>query len=262
MDYRDAWGEGLHRSCGCGPSVGAVWARRLPWPTRSRLRWCAPIRTIRSSTRSARRCAPPTKTCRRPCRAIARRSRSPPAPAINTPIRNTTAGGTPNAIVRTEIHGANAPRSVGAHGLADALQRPADRQQDPRRGEPGLRLRAKRLRVLEQTVLLSARHHLHGLSARFRHRRGSAQQRPRARTDAEADPRSLQCRRGHPHRRRAVGSAACRRQDAAADRRSQSDDDARELPPHHRQRAGGACAGLAGRSLPAADAAAARSSSA
>ena len=92
----------------------AIWARRLPWPIRSRLRWCAPIRTIRSSMRSARRCGPPTKTCRRRCRAIVRRSRSPPAPAINIPIRNTTSGGSPTQIVRTEIHGANAPRSVGA----------------------------------------------------------------------------------------------------------------------------------------------------
>ena len=80
-------------------------------------------------------------------------------------------------------------------------------------------------------------HDLHGLSARRRHRRGSAQQHPRARADAEADPRPLQCRRGDAHRRRAVGSAACRRQDPATDRRIQPDHDAIELPPHHRQRA-------------------------
>ena len=71
----------------------------------------------------------------------------------------------------------------------------------------------------------------------------------------EADPGPLQCRRGHPHRRRAIRSATRRRQDPAADRRSQPDDDAIELPPHHRQRAGSSRAGLAGRSLSAGNAA-------
>src|SRR3982750_2959020 len=50
---------------------------------------------------------------------------------------NTTAGGTPNQIVRTEIHGTNAPRR--ADGVANAFQWAADRQQDPRGGEPGVR---------------------------------------------------------------------------------------------------------------------------
>ena len=97
----------------------------------------------------------------------------------------------------------------------------------------------------------SGRHDLHGLSARFRDRRGAEEQRSRARADAETDARPLQCRRSHPHRRRAVGGAARRRQDAAPDRGSQSDHDALELPPHHRQRAASARAGLAGRSLSA-----------
>ena len=82
------------------------------------------------------------------------------------------------------------------------------------------------LRVLEQTVLLSGRHDLHGLSARFRDRRSSAQQRARARADAEANPRSLQCRRSDAHRRRAIRSAARRRQDPGPDCRIQPDDDA------------------------------------
>ena len=140
------------------------------------------------------------------------------------------------------------------HGHPDAVQRPADRQQDPRGGEPGLG-RARSAAGARADGAAVGRHHLHGLSARLRHRRGSAQQHPRARADAEADPRPLQCRRSDAHRRRAVGGAARRRPDAAADRRIQPDDDALEFPPHHRQRAGAAGAGLAGRSLPAAHAA-------
>ena len=83
--------------------------------------------------------------------------------------------------------------------------RPARRRARSRRARSLARARADRAAL--------GRHHLHGLSARLRHRRGSEEQRPRARTDAEADQGPLQCRRGHPHRRRAVGSAACRRQD-------------------------------------------------
>ncbi len=121
------------------------------------------------------------------------------------------------------------------HGHADALQRQSDRQQDPGRGKPGFGGARRPARAGAERSALGG-HDLHGLSARLRHRRGSAQQHPRARADPEADPGPLQCRRGDPHRRCAVGSAARRRQDPAADRRSQPDDDAVEFPPHHRQR--------------------------
>ena len=110
--------------------------------------------------------------------------------------------------------------------LADPVQRPADREQDPRRGEPGFG-GARRLARAGTDRAAVGRHHLHGLSARLRDRRGSEEQRPRSRTDAEADQGPLQRRRGHAHRRRAVGSAACRRQDPAADRRIQPDHHAR-----------------------------------
>ena len=123
------------------------------------------------------------------------------------------------------------------HRHADALQRPADREQDQGGGEPGLG-RARSLEGARTDRAASGGHDLHGLSARFRDRRGAEEQRSRARADAETDARPLQCRRSDAHRRRAVGSAACRRQDAAADGRSQSEHDAVELPPHHRQRAG------------------------
>ena len=173
----------------------------------------------------------------------------------------TTAGGDANTLVRTDIHGANAPRSVGAT-VSQTLfngQQTANRTRAAESQVSGAREALAGARTDRAAV---GRHDLHGLSARLRDRRGSEEQRPRARADAEADTRPLQCRRGHAHRRRAVGGAACRRQDAAADGRSQSDHDAVELPPHHRQRAGEPCAGLAGRSLPAGDAARRRSNSA
>ena len=100
------------------------------------------------------------------------------------------------------------------HRDADAVQRPADRQPDPRGGEPGFG-RARRLAGARTDRAALGRHHLHGLSARLRDRRGSAEQRPRARTDAEADQGPLQRRRGHAHRRRAIRGATRRRQDPA-----------------------------------------------
>src|SRR5712671_2112900 len=68
---------------------------------------------------------------------------------------NSTAGGAPNAIVRTEIHGANAPRSVGAT-ISQTLfngQQTANRTRAAESQVSGAR---EGLRVLEQTVLLSA----------------------------------------------------------------------------------------------------------
>ena len=109
------------------------------WPTRSRRRWCAPIRTIRSSMRSARRCASPTRTCRRRCRAIARRSRSPRAPAINIPIRSAPRAATPNTLVTHRYSRRQCAAQRRRHRHADAVQRPADREQDQSGGEPGFR---------------------------------------------------------------------------------------------------------------------------
>ena len=67
----------------------------------------------------------------------------------------TTAGGTPTTIVRTGIHGANAPRSVGAT-VSQTLfngQQTANRTRAAESQVSGAR---EALRVLEQTVLLQA----------------------------------------------------------------------------------------------------------
>src|SRR6266403_3947790 len=68
---------------------------------------------------------------------------------------NTTAGGSPTAIVRTEIHGANAPRSAGLT-VSQTLfngQQTANRTRAAESQVSGAR---EALRVLDQTVLLSA----------------------------------------------------------------------------------------------------------
>ena len=68
---------------------------------------------------------------------------------------NSTSGGTPNAILRTEIHGANAPRSVGATVVQNVFngQQTANKTRAAESQVSGAR---EALRVLEQTVLLSA----------------------------------------------------------------------------------------------------------
>jgi outer membrane protein len=68
---------------------------------------------------------------------------------------NTTAGGTANSITRTEIHGTNPPRSVGAT-ISQTLfngQQTANRTRAAESQVSGAR---EALRVLEQTVLLQA----------------------------------------------------------------------------------------------------------
>jgi outer membrane protein len=68
---------------------------------------------------------------------------------------NTTQGGSPTAIVRTEIHGANPPRSVGATVTQTLFngQQTANRTRAAESQVSGAR---EALRVLDQTVLLSA----------------------------------------------------------------------------------------------------------
>lgn len=68
---------------------------------------------------------------------------------------HSTSGGTPNAIVRTGIHGANAPRSVGATVTQNVFngQVTANRTRAAESGVSGAR---EALRNIEQTVLLSA----------------------------------------------------------------------------------------------------------
>ncbi len=67
----------------------------------------------------------------------------------------TTAGGTPDVLVRTGIHGANAPRSIGATATQTLFngQQTANRTRAAESQVSGAR---EALRVLEQTVLLQA----------------------------------------------------------------------------------------------------------
>jgi len=68
---------------------------------------------------------------------------------------NSTSGGSPNAIVRTEIHGANAPRSVGATITQNVFngQVTANKTRAAESQVSGAR---EALRNIEQTILLSA----------------------------------------------------------------------------------------------------------
>src|SRR6202165_2911381 len=68
---------------------------------------------------------------------------------------NTTAGGTPTQIVRTEIHGANAPRSIGAT-VSQTLFNGQQTANRTRAAESQVSASREGLRVLEQSVLLSA----------------------------------------------------------------------------------------------------------
>lgn len=68
---------------------------------------------------------------------------------------NTTTGGTPTAIVRTEIHGANAPRSAGLT-VSQTLFNGGQTGNRTRAAESQVSGSREALRVLEQTVLLSA----------------------------------------------------------------------------------------------------------
>ena len=86
---------------------------------------------------------------------------------------NITSGGDPTRLVRTETHGTNAPRSIGATVTQTLFNGQQTAESDPSRGKPGLvgargfaRARAGRAAV--------RRHDLYGLSARRRDRRGSA----------------------------------------------------------------------------------------
>ena len=67
---------------------------------------------------------------------------------------NSTQGGSPTAIVRTEIHGANAPRSVGAT-VSQTLFNGQQTANKTRAAESQVSGAREGLRVLEQSVLLS-----------------------------------------------------------------------------------------------------------
>ena len=181
----DAWGEGYYRGCGFGPSVGCMG----PMPALADTIEAALVRAYqnnpqlnsqRAQVRSTDENVPQALSGYRPKVAVTASA----GYQYTEPV--STAGGTANQLVQTEIHGANAPRSVGATITQNVFngQQTANKTRAAESQVSGAR---EGLRVLEQTVLLSRRHHLHGLSARLRDRRGSEEQRPRARADAEAD---------------------------------------------------------------------------
>jgi len=68
---------------------------------------------------------------------------------------NSTAGGSPNVLVHTEIHGTNAPRSVGAT-ISQTLFNGQQTANRTRAAESQVSGSREALRVLEQSVLLSA----------------------------------------------------------------------------------------------------------
>src|SRR5271155_5308018 len=68
---------------------------------------------------------------------------------------NTTSGGSPTAIVRSEFHGVNAPRSVGAT-ITETLFNGQQTANKTRAAESQVSGAREALRVLEQTVLFSA----------------------------------------------------------------------------------------------------------
>jgi outer membrane protein len=68
---------------------------------------------------------------------------------------NTTSGGTATQLVRTEVHGANAPRSVGAT-VTQTLFNGQQTANRTRAAESQVSASREGLRVLEQSVLLSA----------------------------------------------------------------------------------------------------------
>jgi outer membrane protein len=68
---------------------------------------------------------------------------------------NSTQGGTPNAILRTEIHGANAPRSAGLT-VSQTLFNGQQTANKTRAAESQVSGAREGLRVLEQSVLLAA----------------------------------------------------------------------------------------------------------
>jgi outer membrane protein len=66
-----------------------------------------------------------------------------------------TAGGTPTAIVRSQVHGTNAPRSAGLT-ISQTLFNGQQTANKTRAAESQVSAAREALRVLEQTVLLSA----------------------------------------------------------------------------------------------------------
>ena len=174
-----------------------------------------PTRTIRRSTRSAPRCAPPTKPCRRRCRAIRPRlslSASGSEQYLDNITRNTVTSPTTGKVTRSPIRTPPAPtscRSTAAPITQTAPQRLSDRQPHPAGRAAGFG-RARDAAADRADRAARRRHRLHEPDPRRRDPRSAAPQRRSAAGAVAPDPRPLQRRRGHAHRRRAGGIAAGR----------------------------------------------------
>ena len=144
--------EGRHWSCGppdgaFGPDAGPGRYHRAG--TDSRL-----------SEQSPAQCAARRGALHRRKRAAGAVGLSPPvAPTASAGYQytdsNSTQGGSPTAIVRTEIHGANPPRSAGLT-VSQTLYNGNVTANKTRAAESQVSGAREALRVLEQTVLLSA----------------------------------------------------------------------------------------------------------
>ena len=93
------------------------------------------------------------------------------------------------------------------HRLIHAVQRLPDRQPHPAGRKPG-RCCARDLARHRAAGFARCRNRLHEFVAGSRDPRSQSPQRRGAHRAAQADPRPLQCRRSHPHRRRSGGIAA------------------------------------------------------
>ena len=126
---------------------------------RSRPRSPSPTRTIRSSTPSARWCAPPMKTCRRRWPATGpehRLTANAGVQSLSTTIReigSTTPPGAPASYFTQS--GDNTPRGFGAT-LTQNLLNGFQTANRTRQAESQVRAARETLRTTEQTVLLNA----------------------------------------------------------------------------------------------------------
>ena len=150
---RDVWGEGRYRAAAAVLLMACVG----PAPALADTIEAALVRAYqgnpqlnaqRALVRSTDENVPQALSGYRPKVNLYRDGRHQYTDALVHRGRHSTARAEPNS--RRQ-----APRSVGITAHPDAVQRPADGQRDPCRGESGLG-RARGLRVLEQTVLLTA----------------------------------------------------------------------------------------------------------
>ena len=121
------------------------------------------------------------------------------------------------------------------HGVADALQRQSDRQQNAPGRKPGDG-RARDIARHRAAGAARRGHRLYGFAARRGDARSAAQQRRSPHRTAQTDARPLQCRRSDAHRRRAGRIAARGRPLPIARRAVAIRDVAGAISARHRRR--------------------------